>query len=79
MPKPSHRDRAGPQRAARDYADELKGAIIDLYQEFGAAHFQIGRAYPYASRLNPQALALLQAIKRQLDPHSLMNPGALGL
>lgn len=65
--------------AARDYAEELKVAIIDLYQQFGAAHFQIGRAYPYAARLDPEALALLQAIKRQLDPANLMNPGVLGI
>ena len=65
--------------AARDYAEDLKVAIIDLYQQHGAAHFQIGRAYPYVSRLDPQALALMQSIKRQLDPAHLMNPGALGI
>lgn len=64
---------------AREYADELKQAIIALYQEHGAAHFQIGRAYPYQNRLDPRAKRLLQAIKRELDPAGLMNPGALGL
>lgn len=65
--------------AARACADEVKKAIIALYQEHGAAHFQIGRAYPYADRLDPRALDLLRAIKRDLDPAGLMNPGALGL
>ena len=65
--------------AARDYAEGLKLAIIDLYQQFDAAHFQLGRTYPYQSRLDPAALRLLKAIKRELDPDGLMNPGVLGL
>ncbi len=65
--------------AARDGAEELKLAIIDLYQQFDAAHFQIGRAYPYQQRLDPRAKSLLQAVKSELDPKGLMNPGALGL
>lgn len=64
---------------AREYTHHLKQQIIDLYQEFGAAHFQIGRAYPYHDRLDRQASALLGAIKSTLDPQGLMNPGALGL
>jgi glycolate oxidase len=64
---------------SRAYADRLKGEIIDLYQQFRAAHFQIGRAYPYRKRLDPQADALLGLIKSALDPKGLMNPGALGL
>lgn len=65
--------------AARAYADALKHEIIDLMQGYGAAHFQIGRAYPYRSRLDPQMQGLLGAIKRELDPKGLMNPGVLGL
>jgi D-lactate dehydrogenase (cytochrome) len=65
--------------ANRTYVDAFKSALIDLYGEFGAAHFQIGRAYPYAQRLDPAQLTLLRAIKAQLDPRGLMNPGVLGL
>lgn len=65
--------------AARAYADELKNAIIAVMQDYGAAHFQIGRAYPYQTRLDPQMRSLLNAIKRELDPKGLMNPGVLGL
>jgi len=57
----------------------LKQAIIALMQEHEAGHFQIGRAYPYQNRLSGPARALLGAIKRELDPKGLMNPGALGL
>lgn len=64
--------------ASRAYADELKRAIVDLMQEYGAGHFQLGRAYPYRQRLAPQAISLLSAIKAELDPRGLMNPGALG-
>lgn len=65
--------------AASDYAEELKQAIIDLFQKYGAAHFQIGRVYPYQQRIDAGSNALLKAIKSQLDPQGLMNPGALGL
>jgi glycolate oxidase len=64
---------------ARVYADELKQAIIAAMQDHGASHFQLGRAYPYQQRLAPPAKSLLAAIKRELDPQNLMNPGALGL
>lgn len=57
----------------------LKHALITLYSEHGSAHFQIGRAYPYTQRLQPQALSLLNAIKACVDPQGLMNPGSLGL
>jgi len=63
---------------ARACAHELKAALIALYQEHGAAHFQIGRAYPYQDRLDPRARRLLHAIKQELDPLGLMNPGAIG-
>ncbi|NLR70360.1 FAD-binding oxidoreductase [Novosphingobium sp. ERN07] len=64
---------------AKAYADEVKEAIVALLQQFGAGHFQIGRAYPYQSRLSAPAKSLLGAIKRELDPKGLMNPGVLGL
>ncbi len=64
---------------ARAAADQLKRDAVALMQEHGAAHYQLGRAYPYQSRLDPQAAALLRSVKAQLDPKGLMNPGVLGL
>jgi D-lactate dehydrogenase (cytochrome) len=44
-----------------------------------AIHFQLGKMYPYATELAPETLNLIRAVKAQLDPDHLMNPGALGL
>ncbi|MDT7836939.1 FAD-binding oxidoreductase [Aquabacterium sp. OR-4] len=68
---------ADPQAAA--LVARLKHELIALFARHEAAHFQIGRAYPYATRLSAPALNLLEALKQALDPHHLMNPGALGL
>jgi FAD/FMN-containing dehydrogenase len=61
------------------FVDDLKQAIVALYQEFGATHFQLGKTYPFAEALAPEPLALIRAVKAALDPKGLMNPGALGL
>lgn len=66
-----------PDTAA--FVDTLKRDIVALYAAHGAGHFQIGRAYPYLDRLDPTAQALMRAIKAELDPDGLMNPGVLGL
>lgn len=68
---------AAPEVAA--FVDRLKRDIVALYAAHGAGHFQIGRAYPYLDRLDPTASALLRAVKAQLDPEGIMNPGVLGL
>jgi D-lactate dehydrogenase (cytochrome) len=64
---------------AAAYVEQLKRDLIALYAEHGAAHFQIGRAYPYLPRLGAPARALVLSLKAALDPQGLMNPGALGL
>ncbi|MFN2098514.1 FAD-binding oxidoreductase [Altererythrobacter sp. MF3-039] len=63
----------------RAVTQRLKQQMIDLMFEHEAAHLQIGRAYRYQDSLDPAAKALLSAIKRQVDPRGLMNPGSLGL
>lgn len=64
--------------AVSAFVDALKTELIALYQRFGAVHFQVGKAYPFRSALEPPLAGLLAAVKRDLDPHGLMSPGALG-
>jgi FAD/FMN-containing dehydrogenase len=64
---------------ARALVAEIKQGFIDIFFQHGAAHLQIGRAYRYRDGLEPGADALLNAVKRHVDPHRLMNPGSLGL
>lgn len=64
---------------ASAYVASLRKALIDVFQRLDAVHLQIGRAYPLQTRHDPAAWAALQALKQQLDPRNLMNPGVLGL
>jgi len=76
-----HRSRIGcpgENPEARAAADDLKRKIADTMRAGGAVNFQIGKFYSYREGRDPVALALLDAIKAQLDPHGLMNPGVLG-
>ena len=61
---------------ARALVDAMGMAMVDTMYEFGAAHLQIGRRYPYA---RDRDLTLLRAIKAAVDPHNFLNPGVLGL
>lgn len=63
----------------RALVDEMKTRFVEIMYDAGSAHLQIGRLYPYARDRNPAALALLQQIKREVDPAGLINPGALGI
>ncbi|MCW5581061.1 MAG: FAD-binding oxidoreductase, partial [Luteimonas sp.] len=78
--EPEHRARIGcpgEHLEAREAADALKRKIADTMRAHGATNFQIGKFYSYREGRDPAALALLDAIKAQLDPKGLMNPGVL--
>jgi len=66
-----------PEAAA--LAALLKDELADLFHAAGATSFQIGKFYRYREGRDPGAWALLQAVKRQVDPDGLINPGVLGL
>mgnify|MGYP002783555126 CR=1 FL=1 len=66
---------ANPEASA--CVHRLKREVADALRAAGATHFQLGKFYSYRHGRDPQALALIDAIKRQLDPDGRMNPGAL--
>lgn len=68
-----------PAPHTRALVMQLRGELIALFAQFGAASNQIGRTYPYASVLRAESRTLLEALKRAVDPRGLMNPGALEL
>ena len=67
-----------PNPEGRALVEEIRGKIVDVFAEFGAASNQIGKTYPMLASLNPETRAVLKALKAELDPDGLMNPGALG-
>jgi FAD/FMN-containing dehydrogenase len=65
--------------AAEAEVIRIKAAVVDLMHDHGGVHFQIGRTYPYARDHDPVHWALVKALKAQLDPKNILNPGVLGL
>jgi FAD/FMN-containing dehydrogenase len=66
-----------PEGAA--LVEEMKHAIIDLFHQHGAAHFKIGKLYPYLRGRHSETVDLLRSVKSAVDPEGLINPGSLGL
>ncbi|NVE95652.1 FAD-binding oxidoreductase [Altererythrobacter lutimaris] len=58
---------------------ELRRKVIDIFHARGAIHLQIARSYPLKESHQPEAWNILAALKHQVDPRGLMNPGSLGL
>jgi FAD/FMN-containing dehydrogenase len=82
MMEPSHLSRLpsyppNPEGAA--LVEEIRTELIELMHGHGAAHFQVGKLYPYMKDRDPGAENLLRAIKQALDPKHRVNPKALGL
>jgi len=44
-----------------------------------AIHLQIARSYPLKASHSTAAWGILSAVKAQVDPRGLMNPGSLEL
>lgn len=67
---------SNPQASA--LVDDIRSSIVAAFAEFGAASNQIGKTYPLLESMNAQTRAVLTALKSELDPEGLLNPGALG-
>lgn len=67
-----------PNPEARALLETLRTDITQMMHQHGGVHMQIGKMYPFMQDRTPESQALLNAIKHQLDPKGLMNPGALG-
>jgi hypothetical protein len=80
---PEHRERYGnaePRPDARAFAVDLRKRLVARLEALHPAHYQAGKFYPYREAMAGHAgWDLLQGLKHQIDPHGLMNPGALGL
>lgn len=82
IPEPGHLKKLTEPEAnpeGRALVETIRQEIVDLFQQEGAASTQIGRTYPYFQSLKPEAASLIKALKTELDPKGLMNPGALGI
>jgi glycolate oxidase len=64
---------------ARTLVEKLRMDVVAVFGRMGGIHFQLGRTYPIKDRSDPRGWAILEAIKANVDPDGLMNPGALGL
>lgn len=71
--------RLDPNPDARALVEKLRLEVIEILGRVGGIHFQIGRTYPLKERSDPIGWAILKAVKNNVDPRGLMNPGALGL
>lgn len=80
IPDPAHLAKLAepqPNPAGTALVAELREQTLNLFSDLGAASNQIGRTYPYYDTLAPESRALLDAVKAELDPGGLMNPGVL--
>ncbi len=72
-----HRD-APARSKARALAFELRHAMTEAMAQAGAGHLQLGRYYGYRQELEAGPRGALDALKAQMDPDGILNPGVLG-
>ena len=81
MVEPAHLARLkqmGSAPEATALVTEARNHIKRICQEFGAAHYQIGRTYAWRDSRDEAFRQVIDAVKQVVDPKGLFNPGALG-
>ncbi|KPF90796.1 FAD-linked oxidase [Novosphingobium sp. AAP83] len=82
MIEPSHLKnlkQLGPNAAATAVVTEAREHVKVICKKYGAAHFQIGRAYTAYRESRDEAFKdVLDAVKAVVDPKGMFNPGCLG-
>jgi FAD/FMN-containing dehydrogenase len=68
-----------PNPAADAAMARLREELTHFWMAQGCVHLQIGKTYRYLESRQPTLRALLADLKAAVDPHGLLNPGALGL
>jgi D-lactate dehydrogenase (cytochrome) len=68
-----------PAPEAHAAVGRLRGAVVEALRPLGAAHLQLGRFYPWLERRDAAFGDAVRALKAQLDPAGILNPGVLGL
>ena len=63
----------------RALAAQIMAETRQLFADHGAINFQLGKSYPYFTRLKAGNRSILQLLKNELDPGGILNPGALNL
>ena len=74
-----HIKRYGKNPDATAVVEKARQKILEIFTKYGAAHFQIGRIYPYTENMSSETKAILNMIKSGLDPDGIINSGSLGL
>ena len=64
---------------AQDATAKVRAELVDLFEQLGGIHMQIGKTYKYRSGLRPESWRIVDAIKDVVDPARRINPGSLGL
>lgn len=69
----------GPNPDATAVVNTAREQVKAICKKYGAAHFQIGRAYTAYRESRDEAFKdVLDAVKAVVDPRGIFNPGCLG-
>jgi len=64
---------------AREFVEQMRNKIREIFLSVGAVHLQVGKSYPYMIGREESSIKLLHDVKTLLDPNGMVNPGSLDL